>query len=374
MKIGIDARMYSPAFTGIGRYVKELTDNLFRLDTENEYVLFLNKEQYDSFTPPNDRVKKVCSEAGYYSLKEQTIFLKEIMKEKLDLMHFTHFNSPILYPKKSIVTIHDLTLSKFPGKKMTKWYHRLGYHATVRAALSKATHIIAVSQNTKKDIVELKGSPEEKISVIYESVGEEFTVLSETTVQAHLEKYNLQPEQYFLYTGVWRDHKNVVGMIHAFAEIVKNNPGYKLVMTGKEDPYYPEVLEAIAHHKLEDSIILPGIVPEEDLIALYNGALCYVFPSFYEGFGLPPLEAMRCHTPVIASNTSCIPEITGADNALYFDPHNTIEIANRMQQIIDEPETRKKLIKNGIYHVQTFSWEKMAQETLDIYKKISTRK
>src|SRR5690242_14363572 len=141
--------MYSSRFTGIGRYVYELTQNLFRIDPNNEYVLFFNNPEYKEFKLPNSRVSKVLVNAPHYSIKEQTVFPKYLQKAKLDLMHFTHFNAPIFYFGRSVVTIHDLTLSFFPGRKMTSLVHRLGYQATIRSIVRKAKKIIAVSENTK---------------------------------------------------------------------------------------------------------------------------------------------------------------------------------------------------------------------------------
>lgn len=372
MKIGIDCRMYSSRFTGIGRYVYELTRNLFTIDDQNEYVLFFNDPEYDMFEPPNRRVIKVKVNAPHYSLREQTKFLRMLKKSKLDLMHFTHFNAPILYRRPSIVTIHDLTLSFYPGRKMTSFLHRAAYHLTIKSTVKKARKVIAVSKNTKEDLEKLLKTPEEKIQVIYEGVNQSFRPLNDETYAFTLEeKFNIPTDHpYLLYTGVWRSHKNLSNLLKAF-HILKNDFQYdgSLVITGRHDPAYaPEIFSQTQSLKLDDDVIFTGMVDELELIALYNGAQAYVFPSLYEGFGLSPLEAMQCGTPVAASSASCIPEVCGKDNALFFNPHDPRDMADKVFQIVSSSALRSSLIANGLRHVQKFSWEKMANETLKIYK------
>lgn len=379
MRIGIDCRMYSSRFTGIGRYVYELTENLFRMDQKNEYVLFFNEPEFSHFTVPNDRVKKVLVDAPHYSLAEQTKFLHVLNKEKLDLMHFTHFNAPIFYRRPSVVTIHDLTLSFYPGKKMSSFLYRFGYHVTIKSAVKKAKKIIAVSFNTKKDLQKLFSAPDEKISVIYEGVHEKFQPLKDQVDQKKLdnvkEKYRLD-KPYLLYTGVWRSHKNLPNLLHAF-HILKNEYGFdgSLVITGRKDPVYaPELEEKTLSLKLEDDVIFTGLVEEKDLVPLYNGALAYVFPSLYEGFGLPPLEAMQCGVPVIASDISSIPEICGKENAVFFDPKNPEDMAEKIFEVTSQKALREKLIANGLQRVKQFSWTKMTVETLRVYDQALNKK
>lgn len=375
MKIGIDARMYSSRFTGIGRYNHELIKNLLKIDKKNQYVIFLNQNEFPKFKIKNpQQVKKVMANCQHYSLSEQTKLLKILNKENLDLMHFTHFNAPIFYRRPFVMTIHDLTLSYFPGKKMTSVLHRLAYQLTIRTNTHKAKHIIAVSKNTKKDLTKLLKINPEKITVTYEGTDPKFQVIDcrnklqfISTVE---EKYGLN-NPFLLYTGVWRDHKNVVGLIKAYAKLL-NGKKFEgdLVITGRKDGTYNEVIEAVKNLQIENKVKFVGLVPEEDLIALYNLASIYVFPSFYEGFGLPPLEAMACGTPVCASNTSCIPEICGKENAVFFDPYDIENMTEKIGKLYNDNQLQKKLIQNGFKRIQDFSWEKMARETLGVYKKV----
>jgi glycosyltransferase involved in cell wall biosynthesis len=370
MKIGIDCRIYSSKFTGIGRYVYELTSRIAQHDNENEYVLFFNKSEFEKFTPSVKRIKKVLADSPIYSLKEQLHFLHILNKEKLDLMHFTHFNRPIFYNRPSVVTIHDLTLSYYPGKKKRSILHRLAYQLTLNASVKKAKRIITISKNSKNDLKKLLNVNEDKIRVVYQGVGSEFRQIEDANkIAGDLEKYSIK-KPFLLYTGVWRSHKNVPNLIKAFAEMKKNFdlPELSLVITGKEDPHYPEVKETVKALNLEKNVIFTGLVSESELVSLYNAAEIYVFPSLYEGFGLPPLEAMACGTPVAASDVSSIPEICGKGNAVFFDPQNFEDMALKIYALYSNKNLQRKLIEKGLNHVQEFSWDEMAKKTLSIYK------
>ena len=373
MKIGIDARMHGASFTGIGRYTAELIQQLAKLDQEHEYVLFMRKEAFESFKCPNDRFKKVLADYAHYSFGEQFGFNRILKKEKLGLMHFTHFNAPLFYNRPFVVTIHDLTLSFFPGKKMNHVFHRMAYHKVIRSVTSKAKRIIAVSNHTKKDLIETLKVPEEKIDVVYNGVSAKFGGVEPTPRQELFKALGLS-KPYFLYTGVWRDHKNLVGLIKAFAAFNEETGNqYELVITGPHNPTYHEVPDTVKKLHAEAYIHLVGLVSEENIYSLYQNALAYVFPSFYEGFGLPPLEAMQCGTPTLVSNVSAVPEVCGEGNSLYFDPYNIDDIKAKMQEFIKDPTLRQRLIDRGLERVKFFSWEKMVTKVLSVYKAAMTK-
>lgn len=361
--------MYSVNFTGIGRYVYELINNLAKFDEgKNEYFLFFNFAEYQNFKSPAPNFHKVLVNAPHYSLKEQTVYLSILNKYNLDLMHFTHFNAPVLYRRPFVVTIHDLTLSFYPGKKMHRWYHRLAYHFTINHAVKRAKKIIAVSQNTKRDIQHLFHIRKDKIEVIYEGVNAEFfEKVMEKEKNLILEKYSIK-RPFLLYTGVWRDHKNLVRLIKAY-HILKKQHHIKaqLVITGKPNPYYPEVQSTVDDLKLNNDVIFPGMVPEGDLVALYQSATLYAFPSLYEGFGLSLLESMSCELPVVASNIASIPEVCGEGNAVLFDPLNEEDIAEKIYSVYSNPDLQDKLKASGLTRVKDFSWLKMAEQTHKIY-------
>ena len=371
--IGIDARMFATSFTGIGRYTHELTNHLFQLRPDWKFTLFLAPEAFQEFESPHENIQKVIAPEKHYSFAEQTSFLKRISQQKFDLFHFPHFNAPLLYRRKSVVTIHDLTISFFPGKKKTSWFHKLGYKLVISNVVKKAQRVIAVSKNTKSDLQKILHTPEEKINVIWNGLGSEFLREKqnlenvESSWQKLTKLHNIQ-KPYFLYTGVHREHKNVVGMIQAFSQFLKNGGDAELIITGKEDPhYYPEIGEIIIEEKLEQKVKRVGLVSEEELKALFYHAHVFVFPSFYEGFGLPPLEAMSMEIPVIASNTSAMPEICG-DAVEYFDPHSISQMAKKMQFLAENEERRQDLIFKGKERIKLFSWQKMAEETVKVYE------
>lgn len=385
-KLGIDCRMFSSNFTGIGRYTYELVTRLIELNDKStnphQIVLFFNNPEFSEFQSASPNVKKVLANCPHYSLSEQLKFFKILKKEKLDLMFFTHFNKPLLYRQPFIVTIHDLTLTFYPGKKMNKLHHRLAYNLLIRNATRRSRAVIAVSENTKNDLQKHLKIPKEKVHVTYLGISPEFKILNSPqdlkNIKSTLKKYKIE-KPFLLYTGVWRSHKNLPTMINGFAEAkekASKNPNLnnlkdlKLLITGKENPHYPEVKQTVKDLKLQDQVIFPGFVSEEELVHLHNAAEAYVIPSFYEGFGIPPLEAMSCGTPVIASNSSCIPEVCGKENALFFDPNNSKELTDQIIKLCSESAESKKiknsLIEKGLKHVKNFSFTKMAKQTFDV--------
>jgi len=369
-KIGIDARMYGYAQTGIGNYIRHLLKYIFELDKENNYVIFLLPEEYDNFKLPNKRIRKIKVSAKWYGWKEQFLFPIELYKENLDLMHFTHFNSPVLYFKKSIVTIHDVTPYFFPGHKMKSVIRKIGFRTVFFSSVKKASKVIAVSKNTKIDIVKHFKIKKNKINVIYEGADSQFKVISNNQKITEIKKkYNIT-KPFIFYTGVWRNHKNLVGLVKAFG-ILKNKYklNYQLVLGGKEDPYYPEVRKTWEKLGLEKEIIRTGFIKQEELPLFYNATEIFVIPSFYEGFGLIGLEAMACGTPVVSSNKTSLPEVLG-DAAIYFNPNNPKEMAEKMKLVLTDKKLYNELREKGFEQVRKYSWEKMGEETIEIYKKI----
>ncbi|MBI2464397.1 glycosyltransferase family 4 protein [Candidatus Peregrinibacteria bacterium] len=373
MRIGIDCRMYSSSFTGIGRYVFELVRHLGIIEKtlpkeeQNQYVLFFNDPEYDLFQAVPPYFTKIHVNAHHYSFSEQTKFLRLLHDAKLDLMHFTHFNAPIFYKKPCVVTIHDLILSFYPGKKMTKPWHRWGYNLTLSSIVKKARSIIAVSENTKLDLLKLFRLPESKIRIIYEGVGEEFRMLPEKDAQEARSKYDLN-KPFLFYAGVWRNHKNLVNLIRAFHSLrTSYHHDILLVLTGREDSAYPEVKATVRELSLENFVRFPGLVNEKNLVQLYNAAAIYVQPSFYEGFGLNILEAFACGTPVASSNRSCLPEIAGDGNARFFNPDNYRDIANTIHYMLENEKLLSTLKERGKIRVKDFSWKIMAEEIRRLY-------
>ena len=381
MRVGIDCRMYDTGFTGIGRYVFNLVKYLLAGQGQGsgqqpyQYVLFFNQSQLAELPAElKQQAEVVVIDAPYYSWSEQLGYPRELRRQRLDLMHFTHFNAPLMYRGKVVVTIHDLTLSKYPSHKRNSPWHRAAYQLTLRNIVGRAEKVIAVSGNTKKDLVEMLGAEADKVAVIHEAPADNFrNDISEKLVRAAQQKYGLG-DNYLLYTGVWRPHKNLVRLVEAFAALKRRGKsqqrdwsGLKLVIAGKENADYPDVRERVNLLGLRRAVVLPGFIADEDLPAVVKGAAIYVFPSLYEGFGLPPLEAMACGTPVCVANTSSLPEVCGLANAHYFDPLSVADMAEKLGELLADEGLREKYRQRGLLRAAEFSWPKMALATREIY-------
>jgi len=374
MKIGIDARMYgAESTTGIGVYINKLTDELFAIDKNNEYYLFLNEPAFSRFIPPSDRIKKVMAGCPWYSYSEQTRLPKILKAYNLDLVHFPHFNVPILYRDKYVITIHDITPKFFPGPRVKKSpFRKLAYNSVFTNAVKKAGQIIAISQHTKNNLIKHFKATPEKIEVIYPGVDEKFKPADkEASFQTISKKYGVD-KPFIFYIGVWRDHKNLPGLIKAFDILKTKNQNLQLVLAGRPDPRYPEIEKAITDSRFNADIIKPGFIDQKDLPIFYNAAKMFVLPSFAEGFGLVAVEAAACGTPVAASKTTSLPEVMG-DSAVYFDPKNHLEIAEKIDQTLNNNGLYQKLSKLGPILAKKYSWRNCSEKTLAIYKKMIIR-
>ncbi|NUM25303.1 MAG: glycosyltransferase family 4 protein [Candidatus Buchananbacteria bacterium] len=369
MRIGIDARMYGPqAATGIGNYIKNLTQNLFAVDQTNEYFLFMIEPQFSAFTPPNERVKKIKVDSPWYSWSEQLKLPFVYRHYNLDILHVPHFNVPIFYPGKMVTSIHDITPKFFPGPVVSKSIIRkLGYNAVLRSAVYKSKSILVGSQHTKNEITKHFKVDESKIKVI--PLGYDFAAAKQylASPQQLVEKYKIT-KPFILYIGVWRDHKNLPGLITAF-DIIKEKFGldYQLVLGGKADPSYPEIPLAINKAKYRQDIIVPGYIPEDELPNFYQHAKVFVLPSFCEGFGLVALESATWGVPVAASNTTSVPEVLGPAGK-YFNPHDPEEMARVVSEVATNENLHQNLVTLGYEQAKKYSWVETAKQTLAVYQ------
>lgn len=375
MRIGIDARFYGGAQnTGLGRYTEKLLEYLEKLDQENEYVVFLKKDNFDAFNPQSTRFQKVLADYHWYSFAEQIHMPRKIKQARVDFMHFPHYNVPLLYRGPFIVTVHDLTISHFPTLRattlspLTYRLKHLAYTIVMRSAVKKAKKILAVSFYTRNDLAETYKVPKDKIVVTYEAA-DPITNRSLGAPEEILKKYNISPP-YLLYVGNAYPHKNLDILVPAL-EALQNKYGLlpALVLAGKEDYFYQRLKKDVSSSKAAPKIVFCGYVPDQDLPFLYEQAESYIFPSLYEGFGLPPLEAMQYGIPVLSSQASCLPEIL-QDCAVYFDPNDPADIADKIAEILQEDGLKRSLASKGKAHVKKFSWEKMTSDTLIVYNKI----
>jgi len=409
-KILIDGR-----FIGVGdsmsRYVLGFLSHL-PVDSDLEFTLlvrpqgkkiaeqFLGSPSSVNRNPENgrritDNLSIDVLDIPHYSLKEQTTLLRYLNREKFDLVHFIQFNHPILYRGKFVVTVHDLTLFGHLYRKNK--VKGAAFQQVMKSAVNNSAKVIAISNATKQAIVDNYGIDSKKIAVTYLAVDEKYNTGIRNKVEGirlAKSKYKITGD-YILYTGMWKRHKNIIRMLKAFEQYsltVNRSPfsnsksdngqrntgnGLQLVLAGKIDQNEPEVIDEIkrintvlsdnGQRKTENAAILAvGFVDEADLPYLYSGALAYCIPSLSEGFGLPPLEAMACGTPVISSNVSAMPEILG-DAPLYFDPYGIQEIEKTIKRIVIDEKLRVELSKKGIEQAAKYSWSKTAKETLKVY-------
>ncbi len=372
MIIGIDARFYGPKQKGLGRYVQKLVNHLEKADLHNQYIIFLRKENWSEYEPTNPNFKKVLADCRWYGLKEQLLLPIKIRQHKIDLMHFPHFNIPVFSFVPFVVTIHDLVLKRFPTRRASQlgflkyWLKNLAYRFVIWLSVSRSKKIITVSDYTKKDILNYFKVNPEKIEVIYE--GKPDLKYAKTNAgQKLLQKLKI-PQPYLLYVGNAYPHKNLERLILAFAEI--RNQNCQLVLVGGLDYFYKKLKEFILSAKLSkrDLIVFTNFVSDEQLAYLYQKASLYVFPSLGEGFGLPPLEAIAYGTPVVSSRAGCLPEIL-SEAAVYFDPNNINEMAQKIEEVLQNESIRRDLIEKGKNLIKKYSWQKMALKTRDVYQR-----
>ncbi|MDP3888744.1 MAG: glycosyltransferase family 1 protein [bacterium] len=373
MRIAIDARLYGLENAGIGRYTMNLIDQIEKLDKENEYLILLRKKYFDSLRFTNKNFHKVLADIPHYSSKEQFLFPLQLIKLKADLVHFPHFNAPILYKGKYVVTIHDLIKHTSRGIQTTTrakwlyWFKYVGYKIVVHQAVDRAIRIFVPSQAVKDDLLNNYSLPSEKVIITYEGVDEKFRSNKDEVKRAKeiLDKYQIK-KPFVIYTGSVYPHKNIKRLIQAIKLI--NDPWVNLVVSCARSNFWKKLNNDVEKLKMEDRVKLVGFVPDDELVMLYHEAEVFVLPTLTEGFGLPGIEAMSSGLPVICSDIPALREIYGS-GAIYFDPFNTEEIAERIIEVCKfDKIKRTSQIEKGLIRVKKYSWKKMTKETLKVYK------
>jgi len=371
-RIGIDARLFgTKQAAGIGVWVEELIGNLIKLDKVNQYIITMlpKTAEFFPFYAPN--LKKQVVRFPHYTYSEQFLYPRILRKLKLDLIHYTNFNTPIFFKGiKNIVSIYDLTLWFYPGRKQRSLFRRTIYRYVIKKSCENASRIIAISHKTKEDIIKCLNIDPQKIDVVYAAAPKRNKVMIDSRkVDQIFSKHNIS-RPFFLYVGQWRQHKNLVRLIRAFA-LFKRQYGldYQLVLVGSIDKYAPEIPKTIKQLGLQDHVITTGYVSDTSLPIFYDKAAAFVFPSLYEGFGIPPLEAMAAGTPVISSNASVMPEVLG-NAAMYFDPTNIENMADTMYKVVSNFTIQKQLKDKGFKQIKKYSYTKMAKEIWAIYEQV----
>lgn len=391
MKIGIDISRYIDKSGGVGIYAANLLNFLLKLDTDNEYLGYTFF--YDCFPDGWNSEKEAGIFADYYrspniytnfkinALKWRTAKLKKIWQKSSiekqeyilgnpDVIHSTAYVVPELLNAKLVVTVHDLSFLLFPDLH-TEENRRLLMQNLIYVN-SRPAMVICDSEQTKIDLIKFFHVPEERIEVVYLGVDHIFSdPITEENRQKVLEKYEISGFDYLLSVSTIEPRKNFERIINVFSEMIKNEKysNLHLVCAGGAGWKNEKIYELVRRNNLEDRVKFIGFVDERDLPSIYNGARLFLYPSLYEGFGLPVLEAMSSKVPVITSNTSSLPEVAG-DAAVMVNPYNEKDIYNAVENVLNNENLRKQLITEGTQRANLFTWENTAQKTLEVYYKV----
>jgi glycosyltransferase involved in cell wall biosynthesis len=364
VRIGIDARKLHDF--GIGTYIRNLLRQLARLDRQTEFVLLCRPEDRQALSTLGENFRAVSETAGNYSIAEQVRVPLALRREGVTLFHAPHYVLPPLVHCRSVVTIHDCIHLMFPQYLPNR--AALAYaRSSIAMAARRAARVITVSESSKRDILRFVHAAPEKIDVIYNAYDERFGIEpGEDEVVRVRERFQLNDE-FVLYAGNVKPHKNLERLIQAFDQVRRRGLDHlKLVVIGDEVSKYAALRRAVHRHQLHKYVRFLGYLPEETLAVMYRLAAVFVFPSLYEGFGLPPLEARASGTPVVTSNVSSLPEVAG-DAAVLVDPYDPAAIADGMFQVLTDERIRRELRRKGLERARQFSWESSIRRVRDIY-------
>ena len=367
MRIAIDARKLHDF--GIGTYIRNLLRQLARMDRENEYVLLCQEADMEVGAHLGENFRTVLEPSPNYSLREQIHVPWVLMRERPDVYHAPHYVLPTGVRARSVVTIHDCIHLMFPQYLPNRAAHAYA-RATMWSAAKRSSCILTVSEASKRDILHFFSVPSDKVVVIPNAIDERFwRPFSEEDVWRVRERYQLD-QRFVLYVGNIKPHKNLVRLIEAFSELRRGDfDDVRLLIIGDEISKLPALRRAVHRHKLHKHVRFLGYLPDETLAILYRLASVFVFPSLYEGFGLPPLEAMASGTPVVTSNVSALPEVTG-DAAVLADPYDVESIVEGIRRVLSDPELAAEMRRKGLIRAREFSWERSVAKTLEVYQQV----
>ncbi|OLC28768.1 MAG: hypothetical protein DMG17_14420 [Acidobacteria bacterium] len=374
MRIAIDIRKINEF--GVGTYIWNLVRNLAGIDDRNDYLLVGSQRNFHELgpLPPNFKQLYQPEENGLW--RDNISIPFDLHRQRLDVVHIPHHEAPFFTPSKLVVTIHDCVHLLFPQEDSSNFGNYRSYLRTKRV-VHAAQHVLAVSRSTKDDLINIFELPDSKISVVHNALDERFAFTHTPGERKQvLERYQLK-DPFVLYSGKIRPHKNVHRLIEAFV-VLKNELGdsdryknLKLIIIGDELSKHQYLRLTVIRSGAQQDVRFFGFVPYPILRVFYQSAQLFAFPSLYEGFGLPPLEAMANRAPVLASNTSSLPEVL-EDAAVLVNPENVFDIARGMKLILSDDAVRQRLIQKGLEQVAKFSWKLAAQKILERYQFAAT--
>ena len=367
VRIAIDARKLHDF--GVGTYIRNLIRHLARLDDQTEYVLLCGREDCSLTDQLGKNFRTVQENSPPYSVTEQLRIPLRLYRERIDLFHAPHYVLPLLTPCRSIVTIHDCVHFMFPQYLPNRLAHTYAL-AAFWAATRRSTRILTVSEASKRDILRFFKVPPEKVTVIPNAIDERFRIApAEEEIVRVRERYQLS-DRFVLYAGNVKPHKNLERLLDAFFILRREGvDDLKLLIIGAEISKYATLRRAVHRYNLHKHVRFLGFVPNETLVVLYRLADAFVFPSLYEGFGLPPLEAMASGTPVLTSNVSSLPEVVG-DAAILINPYDPRSIADGMRRLLTDATLRQDLKARGLARSHQFSWDRSVSRICEIYREV----
>jgi glycosyltransferase involved in cell wall biosynthesis len=367
--IAIDAHSVGTGLAGNETYASNLVEALAEVESPHRYTVYVTRhEAFQRFYGrwPHVTVRRTLPHTPIVRIP--FTLSAELRRRPVDLLH-VQYTAPPLSPCPVVVTVHDLSFEHLPETfKRRSW---MQLRLTVRRTVRRAAHIIVPSVHTKNDIVETHKVSPTRVSVVPLAAAAHFQPASENEIERVRRSYGL-PDEYVLAVGSIQPRKNLARLIHAYSHLRRKRVGSKLpklVIVGKLAWLYGDTLKAIEEEGAAEFTTLTGYVAEADLPALYSGALCFVYPSIFEGFGLPPLEAMQCGTPVITGNRTSLPEVIG-DAGLMVDPFDIGALSEAIERTIDDASLRSELRARGIQRALTFNWRDTARMTLQAYRRV----
>jgi glycosyltransferase involved in cell wall biosynthesis len=371
LRIAIDAHAVGAKLGGNESYAVNLIEALAQIDSANHYTLYITTDEArERFHGrwPNFKVRATLPHTPL--IRIPLTLSAELRKNPVDVLH-VQFTAPPFCPCPVVVSIHDLSFEHLP--ETFKRRSRTQLRLTVRRSARRAARIISLSEHARRDIIETYGITAERVSAIPLAAPSNFAPVHDNReLQRVRHNYGIDGD-YILSVGSIQPRKNLARLVKAYASLRGNKSADKLpklVLVGKCGWLYDETLRALDETGVKDSVVLTGYVPQADLPALYSGALCFVYPSYFEGFGLPPLEAMKCGAPVIVGNKTSLPEVVG-DAALAVDPFDVEAIASAMKKVIESSALRNELSIKGQARAEAFDWRETARQTLAIYQEVA---
>ena len=368
MRIGIDARIVYYTRGGICNYTLRLLDALASLDAHTDYhVLHSRKENERAALLPGPNFYPVSCWTPAHNRLERWALGLEVARLGLDLLHTTDFIPPAFGYRRSVITVHDLTFFHYPQFLTAE--SRRYYNRQIEWAVQRAGHILADSYATKSDLTLMLDVPPDKITVVHLAADSAFRPLSETETVRVIARHGLEPG-FLLCVGTLEPRKNLPGLLQAYRQLLDTGvTTAPLVLVGGKGWLYAEIFERVEELRLTDRVRFLYDVTDVDLPALYNGASLLTTPSFYEGFGLPALEAMACGTPVVVANRSSLPEVVG-DAGLLVNPDDVDDIAQALARVLTDEPLRARMRELGLVQAARFSWQRTARETLAVYRRV----